>query len=124
MKVLLTGGSGFVGSHCLDLLLKEKYVKDVSLAHIRAVTLSEAAGKRFLLCQGKISNAEIARVAIAEFPELKDKVPEVLESDEPADPFGVDSSQSKEILGIEYRWLRESIVDTINALKRAGQGVL
>lgn len=97
-------------------------VRDVALAHIRAIVWPEAAGKRFLVCQGKMSNAEIAKVAITEFPELKDKVPEVLESDEPADIFDIDTTQSREILGIQYRGLLETIVDTINTLKRTGQG--
>lgn len=93
-------------------------VRDVALAHVRAMTRPEAAGKRFLLCQGKMSNAEIAQIGIEEFPELRSKVPEVLESDEPTTLFDIDATQSKEVLGIEYRELRVTIVDAIKALIR------
>lgn len=91
-------------------------VRDVALAHVRAMEKPQAANRRFLLMQGTMSNAEIARVAVAEFPALAGKVPQRLDSDKPSDLFKVDTTPSVEILGIEYRGLDKCIVDTIYSL--------
>ncbi|KAH7169461.1 dihydroflavonol-4-reductase [Fusarium sp. MPI-SDFR-AT-0072] len=91
-------------------------VRDVAFAHIQALSIPNAAGKRFLVCGGNYSNADIARIARDRFPELRDKLPKVCVSDLPVTPSRVDAALSRDILKVEYRSLEESVVDSIAAL--------
>ncbi|RMZ76696.1 hypothetical protein DV738_g4814, partial [Chaetothyriales sp. CBS 135597] len=95
-------------------------VRDVALAHVKALELPAAAGKRFFVTAGYFSNGEIGQIIKDNFPEFADRLPEDLSSDLPADVYGLDNSRSKEVLGIEYRSLKESIVDTVKSLVAAG----
>ncbi|KAK2753699.1 methylglyoxal reductase (NADPH-dependent) gre2 [Onygenales sp. PD_40] len=97
-------------------------VRDVALAHVLAAEVPEAAGKRFFITAGKFSNREMAEVIAQEFPELKGKVPEDEEAlksgDYPEGGFwGYDNSRSKNVLGLEYTPLRETVVDAVKSLK-------
>lgn len=95
-------------------------VRDLALAHVKALEIPEAGGKRFLLTAGHYSNSEIAQIIKAKFPELADKLPQDLTSDKPEDVYGYDNSRSKELLGIQYRSLEESVVDTVKSLLALG----
>jgi len=95
-------------------------VRDVALAHVKAIEVPEAGGNRFLLTAGHYSNAEIASIIRANFPHLSSKLPEELKSDLPEDVYGIDNSRSKDILGIRYRSLEESVVDTTKSLLELG----
>ena len=95
-------------------------VRDLALAHVKAAELPEAANKRFFVTAGYFSNEEIADIMRASFPELKDELPAkgTKGGEYPADGvFQYDNSRAKEILGIEYRTLKESIVDTVKSLQ-------
>ncbi|KAK7969386.1 hypothetical protein PG996_002176 [Apiospora saccharicola] len=80
-------------------------VRDVALAHLRALTVPEAG--------------HIAAAVARHFPELRDRLPadigEALD-DLPADIYGFDSGKSRKVLGIEYRGLEESVVDTVRSM--------
>ncbi|KAF5492473.1 Ketoreductase azaE [Colletotrichum siamense] len=91
-------------------------VRDAAFAHVQALIVPEAAGKRFLLYAGDFSNAEIARIARDDFPELADKVPANIESDVTAADASIDAGLSKDILGVKYRSLNNSVVDSIRSL--------
>ncbi|KAI8292982.1 Ketoreductase azaE [Colletotrichum sp. SAR 10_98] len=91
-------------------------VRDAAFAHVQALIVPEAAGKRFLLYAGDFSNAEIARIARDDFPELADKVPANIESDVAAADASIDAGLSKDILGVKYRSLNDSVVDSIRSL--------
>ncbi|KAM0084066.1 methylglyoxal reductase (NADPH-dependent) gre2 [Fusarium odoratissimum] len=91
-------------------------VRDVALAHVRALEKSDVGGRRFFLMQGRMSNAQIAQVTADEYPELKDKIPKTLVDDTPVDLWEVDTSPSKVILGLEYRDLKTCIVDSLKLL--------
>jgi nucleoside-diphosphate-sugar epimerase len=105
-------------------------VRDVALAHVRAIQRPEAGGKRFYIVAGYFSNKRLADVirsaaAAARFPGgpggLEDKLPspEVAgEDDFPGedDIYGFDNLRSREVLGIEYRGLEESVVDTVRSI--------
>ena len=95
-------------------------VRDLALAHVKAMETPAAYGKRFFITAGYMSNAEIAQIIKDNFPEYKDKLPKELKTDRPADVYGYDNSRSKEILGLKYRPLKESIVDLVKSLKAAG----
>ncbi|KAF2973232.1 hypothetical protein GQX73_g389 [Xylaria multiplex] len=97
-------------------------VRDLALGHALAVEKPEAGGKRFFMVGGKFSNKEIAEIIGEEFPDLRDNLPvgEALKSgDYPArGTYGFDSSRSKEVLGLTYRPLKDSIVDAVKSLQK------
>ncbi|KAK2624282.1 hypothetical protein QTJ16_006232 [Diplocarpon rosae] len=98
-------------------------VRDLALAHVKAVELPEAANQRFFVTAGYFSNSEIADVIRRNFPEYKDQLPgpDVKGGDRPAAGlYGWDNTRSVEVLGLKYRGLEESIVDLVKSLKEVG----
>lgn len=95
-------------------------VRDVALAHVRAIEEPKAAGQRFLIAGGRMRNSEIADIIKKRFPELKDKLPASYEALPKEMPFNYDASRSKEVLGLEYHGLEETIVDLVKSLQAAG----
>jgi nucleoside-diphosphate-sugar epimerase len=95
-------------------------VRDVALAHIRAIELPEAAGKRFFVTAGYVTNKDMIDIIREEFPNLRPQLPENAESDLPKDVYQIDNSRSICVLGLKYRSLRECIVDTVKSLKAVG----
>ena len=99
-------------------------VRDLALAHVKAAEMPEAANKRFFVTAGYFSNAEIADIVRDNYPELKDKVPPKGTKGGEFPVSGLykyDNTRSKEILGISYRDLKESIVDTVKSLQAIGR---
>ncbi|EKG18982.1 Major facilitator superfamily [Macrophomina phaseolina MS6] len=97
-------------------------VRDLALGHALAVEKDEAAGKRFFMVGGKFSNKEIAEIVADEFPELREKLPSG-EALKPGDypergSYGFDNSRSREVLGLTYRPLKDSVVDAVKSLQR------
>lgn len=98
-------------------------VRDLALAHVKAAELPDAANKRFFITAGYFSNEEIADIVRDNYPELKDKVPAkgTKGGEYPKDGiYKYDNARSREILGIQYRSLKESIVDTVKSLQAVG----
>jgi nucleoside-diphosphate-sugar epimerase len=93
-------------------------VRDVALAHVRALTVPEAAGKRFYVVGGYFSNPRLAGIIRRRFPQLEaeGRLPPEGEDDFPEDHWGFDNSRSREVLGLEYRGLEESVVDTVESI--------
>ena len=95
-------------------------VRDLALAHAKAAELPEAANKRFFVVAGYFSNEEVADIIRDNYPELKDKLPVkgTKGGEYPAEGlYKYDNSRTKEVLGIEFRSLKESIVDTVKSLQ-------
>lgn len=98
-------------------------VRDLALAHVRASELPAAAGKRFFVTAGYFTNAEIANIVRDNYPELKDKVPAkgTKGGDFPEEGiYSYNNERTKEVLGIQFRSLKESIVDTVKSLQTVG----
>lgn len=93
-------------------------VRDVALAHVRAVTRPEAGGKRFYVVAGYFSNKRLADAIADKHPELVGQLPPPggAVDDFPADVYGFDNSRSRGVLGIEYRGLEESVGDTVRSI--------
>ncbi|OJD28432.1 hypothetical protein ACJ73_00147 [Blastomyces percursus] len=96
-------------------------VRDVALAHVLAAEKQkETAGQRFFVTAGNFCNRQIAEIISEEFPELRAKLPvgDALKPGEfPAEGyFGCNNTKSREVLGLEYRPLRECVVDTAKSL--------
>lgn len=92
-------------------------VRDVALAHVRAITRPAAGGKRFYVVGGYFSNKKLADIIRERYPGLSEVLPDGnVEDDFPADVYGFDNSRSREVLGIEYRGLEESVADTVGSI--------
>lgn len=96
-------------------------VRDLALAHVKALETPEAGGKRFFVVEGFFSNSQIAAIARKHFPEYKD-VPgaDVKGGTLPESSFKVDNSLSKKVLGLQYKPFEPAIVDLVKSLKNAG----
>ncbi|KAJ9652406.1 methylglyoxal reductase (NADPH-dependent) gre2 [Neophaeococcomyces mojaviensis] len=95
-------------------------VRDLALAHVRAIERPEAAGKRFFVTAGFFNNAKVADIIKKNFPDLKSKLPQNYEEDPKEYPYKIDNSRSKEVLGLQYRSLEDSITDLVKSLQAAG----
>lgn len=95
-------------------------VRDVALAHVKAIEVPDAAGKRFFTIAGFFSNGDVANIIKENFPDLASRLPAEIKSDIPEDVYQFDNSRSKQVLGLEYRSLKESIVDTVKSLQALG----
>lgn len=93
-------------------------VRDVALAHVQAITKPEAGGKRFYVVGGHFSNKKLADIIRDSHPELAGRLPRPEETvdDFPEDVYGFDNSRSRDLLGIEYRGLEESVDDTVQSI--------
>ncbi|CAG7925041.1 unnamed protein product [Penicillium olsonii] len=92
-------------------------VRDVALAHVKAIEVSEAGGERFFVTAGYFSNKKIADAARESHPDLEAKLPPTDATDDfPANIYGFDNSKSQKVLGLEYRPLKQTVKDTIDSL--------
>lgn len=84
--------------------------------------ISEAGNKRFFVTEGYFSNKEVAAIIRKNFPEYKDALPEGAKGgDYPEGKlYAIDNSRVKDVLGIKFRNLEESITDLVKSLKAAG----
>ncbi|KAI0394533.1 hypothetical protein F5Y17DRAFT_466256 [Xylariaceae sp. FL0594] len=89
-------------------------VRDVAVAHLRALELALAGNHRFYVVAGHFSNKRIADIIRRRFPQFADRLPAVddpsVVDDLPEDVYRFDNTKSKEILGMEYKGLEESVI--------------
>ncbi|RYP73921.1 hypothetical protein DL771_003363 [Monosporascus sp. 5C6A] len=98
-------------------------VRDVALAHVRALTVPRAGGNRFYVVGGHFSNKRIADIIRKRYPQLSANLPPPESDDDlPDGVYGFDNSKSREILGLEYRGLEDSVVDTVDSILKLVRG--
>lgn len=96
-------------------------VRDVALAHVRAIEVEKAGGQRFFVTAGYFSNKDLVDIIRENRPQLESKLPPSdSPSDLPAGIYKIDNSRSQEVLGIKYRPLKETITDTVDSLLKVG----
>ena len=94
-------------------------VRDVALAHVRAMTVPEAGGKRFYIVSSHFSNKQLAGIIRDSHPELAGVLPpEDSVDDLPADVYQFNTTRSREVLGLEYTDLKTSVNDTVDSILR------
>ncbi|KAJ5939402.1 ketoreductase [Penicillium verhagenii] len=91
-------------------------VRDVALAHVKAMEVPEAGGKRFLTTAGHFDMKDVAEIVRDNFPAYADKLPAELKSDRPDILYGYDNSLSKTVLQLDYLPLKTTITDVFNVL--------
>ena len=96
-------------------------VRDAALGHVRAIEVPEAGGKRIFLTAGYYSNKRIVDAIRETHPELESKLPSIdIPDDLPVDVYGYDNSRARELLGLEFHSLKDSIGDTVTSLLATG----
>ena len=91
-------------------------VRDVALAHLKALEVPEANGKRFLLCGHDVWQEEVAKILINKYPRYRG-IPRRFEKGEyPKAGNDVDNTRSIEVLGIEYTPFEKTILDMAESL--------
>ncbi|KAK5007524.1 Glycine-rich RNA-binding protein 2, mitochondrial [Cryomyces antarcticus] len=98
-------------------------VRDLALAHVKAMEVPEAANKRFFVTAGYFSNKEIAQIIAKNFPQYKNELPteKTPGGDYPEGGiYKYNNKRVQEVLGIKFRSLEESIVDTVKSLQAVG----
>lgn len=99
-------------------------VRDVAEAHVAAFEKDAAGGKRFFISsESNFSNQMIADIIKKEFPQYATGLPEEREPNNGFPEEGcytANNTRSKEILGLRYRTLNESIVDLVKVLQEMG----
>lgn len=95
-------------------------VRDLALAHVRALEVDKAGGKRFFVTAGHFSNKAVVDAIRETHPELASKLPGAPIDDFPADVYGYDNSRARELLGIQFRSLQSSIGDTTTSILEHG----
>ncbi|GKT45875.1 ketoreductase azaE [Colletotrichum spaethianum] len=95
-------------------------VRDVALAHVKAMETESAAGKRFFTTAGFYSNYELAKNVWEHFPQLRKNLPVPSDFGGAPNPvlksFGFDTSRTKEVLGLEWTPYEKTIVDSVKSL--------
>lgn len=96
-------------------------VRDVAETHVDAFEKPELGGRRLFTTAGQFSNKALLDLVRKNFPELKDKLPaENAKSGElpPKDKLAlVDNSETTKALGVQWRQLETTVVDTVKSLK-------
>ena len=99
-------------------------MRDLAFAHVKAIEVGDAAAeKRVFITAGYFSNEEIADTIRDAHPELKERLPAkgVKGGEYPEGGlYEFDNSRSKEVLGVTYRSLKESVLDTVKTLQEIG----
>ncbi|KIW13351.1 hypothetical protein PV08_08539 [Exophiala spinifera] len=91
-------------------------VRDVALAHVRALERPDAGGHRFLLVSSFWTNKDLVETIGVQFPGLKANLPREIKSDMPDEMFTFEIEPSRSILGLQYIRFEKSVVDTVNSL--------
>ncbi|ORY14252.1 hypothetical protein BCR34DRAFT_623385 [Clohesyomyces aquaticus] len=101
-------------------------VRDVAEAHVAAFEKPDAANKRFFTTAGYFSNKEICQIMKKKFPQYKDLPSDSTpggdypEGSTEKGVYGYNNKRSIDILGLKYKTLEESIVDSIKSFQAVG----
>lgn len=98
-------------------------VRDLALCHVLAMEKDGAANKRFFITAGFFSNKEIAEIIAKHYPQYKDGLPssDMASGDYPKDGlYKYNNKRVLDVLGIKFRSLEDSIVDTVKSLQAVG----
>lgn len=96
-------------------------VRDVALAHVRAIEVPQAGGQRFLVAAGHFSNKKIAEIIRESHPELASKLPpKDIPDDTPTDVYSYDNKKAREVLGLKFRSLKDCVDDAVKSMLDVG----
>jgi nucleoside-diphosphate-sugar epimerase len=88
---------------------------------VRAFERPEAAGQRYLITSSGYSYQNVVDIIRERFPELREKTPKG-NTGAPLPPvYRLDTSKAVKELGMKFRTLEETIVDTVNSFAKLQQ---
>ncbi|TYJ53106.1 hypothetical protein B9479_006287 [Cryptococcus floricola] len=95
-------------------------VKDVALAHVRALTVPEAGGNRFIVGAGAFAGQDFVDGIHKNFPDVKNvPVGTPGKHDEICKDLDIfDGSKAEKVLGINYTTLNDSIIRMFESLRK------
>ncbi|ODO08642.1 D-lactaldehyde dehydrogenase [Cryptococcus wingfieldii CBS 7118] len=95
-------------------------VKDVALAHVRALTVSEAGGNRFIVSAGPFAGQDYVDVLHKRFPDLPDiPVGKPGTHDEIVKDSNVfNGAKATKVLGVEYKTFEDTVVEMAESLQK------
>lgn len=87
--------------------------QDLALAHLKAATVPEASGQRFIICAGQVSSQQISDVLRKSLPEVDARTPIGVPGGNPLPEGAYDcsSEKAKSVLGIKFKSLEETFID-------------
>lgn len=88
-------------------------VRNVAEAHLKAYALPEAGGQRYVTTGGRFTYQEICDIIQKEFPQLKEKVPEVQAGYRGPETYAVSNEKAKKELGIGFISLEKCVKDMV-----------
>ncbi|KAH8663764.1 hypothetical protein BGZ61DRAFT_484828 [Ilyonectria robusta] len=95
-------------------------LRDVALAHVKAMELEEAPSKRFFVTAGFCRNAGLVKIIWDSFSEPRDKLPDENHWGGEPNPnmqcFGYDTSRAMRILGMTWTPYENPVVDSVKSL--------
>jgi nucleoside-diphosphate-sugar epimerase len=97
-------------------------VRDLALAHVKAIETSSAGGKRFFCVSSELfSNRQIMKIIRTKFPEYAEQLPaESVQGGEAPAFAKLDNGRVKELLGQPFTSFETSMVDLVKSLKNVG----
>lgn len=95
-------------------------MRDVALAHVKAIEIAEAGGKRFFTTAGFMTNKDLADTIREIQPKYASNLPQYGQVGEVSYLFQFDNSRVRKVLGIEFKSLKESVGDTLASLAKVG----
>ena len=94
-------------------------VRDVATAHVRALSVLEAGGKRIVISGGNHTHVALIEILKRKWPKRTDwPMPPATALPKPLVEV---NRLSKELLGLEYHGFEECILDTVESLKELVQ---
>ncbi|CAD6566020.1 MAG: methylglyoxal reductase (NADPH-dependent) gre2 [Tremellales sp. Tagirdzhanova-0007] len=95
-------------------------VHDVALAHVRALTVGEAAGNRFITANGPFTGQDYCDIIHKHFPDLPNvPIGNPYTHDEICKTMSVfDGAKATKVLGVKYETLEDTVVEMGKCLRR------
>ena len=91
-------------------------VRDVAMAHLQAVKAEAALNRRFIISADEVWFRQVAEWLAAEFNPQGFTVTATQAEQDQRENCLMDSTASRDVLKVTYRPVKESAIDTINAL--------
>jgi nucleoside-diphosphate-sugar epimerase len=96
-------------------------VRDLGLAHVKAIEVSEAGGKRYFATAGTYCIRDILEILRKNFPEYEKQLPaQSVKGGDMPEFAQIDNTRIKELLGQPFISLEDSIVDLVKSLQKVG----
>lgn len=121
-----------------DITLGIVDVRDVARAHLQAMTVPDAAGRRFILCGGSLSMREIGQAIALADPSAGSRMPKLILPDFLVRTVAIFAAQARaavpelgrrkilateaaeQTLGIDFRLPEEAVAAMVQSLKELG----